>query len=94
MLQREVQDDWLFELSHGSYDRSLAVPREIFRNALLLNAVSIVMVHNHPSGDSTPSGQDMKVFEQLKTAGDTVGVKVADSMVIGQGNYFSLATMN
>ena len=79
-----------FELSHGSHDRSFAEPREIFRNALLLNAVSIVMVHNHPSGDSTPSVQDRQIFERLRSAGDIVGIKVADSIVIGQGNYCSL----
>ena len=82
-----------FEIGHGSHNRSFAEPREIFRNALLLNAVSIVMVHNHPSGDSTPSTQDKQIFERLKNAGNIVGVNVADSIVIGQGKYCSM-TMN
>lgn len=81
-----------FEISHGTQSMSFAEPREIFRNALLLNAASIVMVHNHPSGDSTPSQQDRDTFERLKATGTIVGLSMSDSIVIGHGNYLSLAS--
>lgn len=80
-----------FEISHGTYDKSIAEPRDILRNALLLNAVSVILVHNHPSGDATPSDEDNTLYKRVKSAGEIVGIKIPDSMIIGSNQYYSFA---
>ena len=65
-------------------------PAEIFREALKHNAVALVIVHNHPSGDPTPSGADVAVTAELVKAGELLGVEVLDHLVIGQGRHASL----
>ena len=80
----------LSEISHGSNNCSIVQPREVFRNALLCNASNIVLVHNHPSGDPTPSKEDMNVWERLKEAGKMIGIGILDSVIIGKGSYCSL----
>lgn len=80
----------VFELSHGTVKMSVVSPREVFQKALLANAVAIVLLHNHPSGDPTPSKQDINVTKRLMEAGDIIGVNVLDHLVIGRPGYFSL----
>ena len=80
----------VFELSHGTVRMSVVSPREVFQKALLANAVGIVLLHNHPSGDPTPSKQDINVTKRLMEAGDIIGVNVLDHLVIGRPGYFSL----
>lgn len=58
-------------------------PREVFKAAILANAAELVLVHNHPSGDATPSRQDRELTERLRKVGDLVGIKVLDSVVVG-----------
>ena len=65
-------------------------PREIFRFAISCNANSIVIAHNHPSGDPTPSQEDVKATKQLMEAGDHIGIKLLDHIIIGNGKYQSL----
>ena len=80
----------VFELSHGNVNSSIVSVREMFQKALLANAVSIILMHNHPSGDSTPSREDIQVTKRAKDAGDLLGVQVLDHIVIGRPGYSSL----
>ena len=80
----------VFEISHGTVNKSVLTPREVFQKALLANAVCIILLHNHPSGDCTPSENDIDVTKRLMKAGDIVGVNVLDHLVIGRPGYFSL----
>lgn len=79
----------VFEISHGTANASLVSPREVFQKALLANAVSIIVMHNHPSGDSTPSREDIEVTKRLVEAGKIVGIEVLDHIIIGD-KYASL----
>lgn len=79
----------VFEISHGTVNASLVTPREVFQKALLANAVSIILMHNHPSGDCTPSRQDIEITKRLSEAGRVVGVDVLDHIIVGD-SYSSL----
>ena len=79
----------VFEISHGSVNSSIVSPREVFQKALLANAVSIIVMHNHPSGDCTPSREDIEVTKRLVEAGKIVGVEVLDHIIVGD-RYSSL----
>ena len=79
----------VFEISHGTANASLVTPREVFQKALLANAVSIIVMHNHPSGDCTPSREDIEVTKRLVEAGKLVGVEVLDHIIVGD-QYSSL----
>lgn len=79
----------IFEISHGTVNASLVTPREVFQKALLANAVSIILMHNHPSGDCTPSRQDIEITTRLTEAGKVVGVEVLDHIIVGD-RYSSL----
>lgn len=79
----------VFEISHGTVNASLVNPREVFQKALLANAVSIIVMHNHPSGDPTPSREDIEVTKRLVEAGKIVGVEVLDHIIVGD-QYVSL----
>ena len=78
-------------VSIGSVDHTFMSPREVFRDALLRGASAVVVAHNHPSGDASPSRDDEAVTRRLSKAGDLVGVDVLDHMVIGHGTWTSLA---
>ena len=79
----------MFELSHGNVNSSIFGVREILQKALLANAVSIVIMHNHPTGDPTPSTEDITVTKRLAEASKIVGVQLLDHLIIGR-NYTSL----
>lgn len=79
----------VFEISHGSVNSSIVNPREVFQKALLANAVSIIVMHNHPSGDPTPSREDIEVTKRLVEAGKIVGIEVLDHIIVGD-RYSSL----
>lgn len=79
----------IVEISHGLVGETPCQPREVFQKALLLNASAIVVVHNHPSGECTPSSKDKDVFLRLKEAGEILGIHVCDSIIIGCGTYYS-----
>jgi DNA repair protein RadC len=78
----------LFKVSRGTVNLSIVHPREVFKRALLNNATSILLVHNHPSGDPKPSPEDIMVTKRLKNAGEFLGIQVVDHVIIGDG-YFS-----
>ena len=79
----------VFELSHGTVNSSVVGTREAFQKALLANAVSVIFLHNHPSGDCTPSREDIEITKRLSQAGKILGVEVLDHIVIGD-TYCSL----
>lgn len=71
---------------------SVAVhPRDVFRTAIRLNAAGIVIAHNHPSGDPTPSTDDLALTKRLREVGATVGIPVVDHVVVSQSGYRSIA---
>ncbi|MDP2659106.1 MAG: DNA repair protein RadC [Dehalococcoidia bacterium] len=74
----------------GSLNTSLVRIGEVFRDAIRNNCASIIVVHNHPSGDPTPSPEDIRLTEQLVEAGRLLDIEVLDHLVIGQLNYVSL----
>lgn len=80
----------VFELSHGNVNSSIVGVREIFQKALLANAVSIIVMHNHPSGDPKPSREDVEVTKRMVEAGKIIGVEVLDHLIIGDGSFVSL----
>ncbi len=80
-------------VSVGVLDSSFAHPRESFRAAILLNAASIIVAHNHPSGDLTPSSDDRGVFRRLHQAGEIVGIRVLDFVIVNNETGIALAEM-
>ncbi len=76
-------------ISQGTLNSSLVHPREVYQPAILANASAIIAVHNHPSGDTTPSREDLGVTSRLIKAGDILGIKLLDHVIIGDG-YVSL----
>ena len=72
------------ECTRGLLDTSLVHPREVFREAVRQSAASIVLAHNHPSGDPTPSKQDIDITQRLVKAGKILGIRVVDHIVCGQ----------
>lgn len=78
-------------VTRGTLDASLIHPREVFRLAVGEGAAGIILVHNHPSGDPTPSTEDRAVTRQLADAGRTLGIPVLDHVIVAQGGYTSLA---
>ena len=80
----------IFEVSRGSLNSSIVHPREVFKRALLQNANSIILLHNHPSGDPAPSKDDIDITNRLIEAGDLLGIRVLDHIIIGdENNYIS-----
>jgi DNA repair protein RadC len=76
-------------LSIGTLDSSIAHPRDIFREATIASAASVVVFHNHPSGDPTPSRDDLSLTERLRNAGKVMGIELADHIILGDGNWYS-----
>lgn len=78
------------KVSEGTLTNSLIHPREAFKEAIKESAASVIFVHNHPSGDPSPSKDDIVITERLKNAGDIIGISVLDHVIIGDGKYVSL----
>lgn len=87
--QHRLERDVL--ISRGILNGSLVHPREVFREAIAERAAALVLVHNHPSGDPTPSPDDREVTAQLVAAGRLLDIPVQDHIVIGRGRYLSFA---
>lgn len=79
----------LSQISIGGIDSSSFHPREIFRIAILANASGIIMVHNHPSGDSTPSDTDISATARLAEAATMMGIRLWDHIIIGLDSFYS-----
>jgi len=78
----------LFKVSQGSLNSSIVHPREVFKRALMQNSNAVILAHNHPSGDVTPSGEDISITRRLQEAGDILGIKVLDHLIIGAGGRY------
>jgi len=76
-------------VSIGSLNQSIVHPRHVFSTACLSNAAAIICVHQHPSGDPSPSSEDLSITRRLKEAGEIMGIKVLDHIIIGDGQYLS-----
>ena len=83
-------------ISQGLINQSLLHPREVFNKAILSNASGVMLFHNHPSGDITPSKQDKEITEKIAFSGELLGIKLLDHIIVGAGNfaYFSFAKEN
>jgi DNA repair protein RadC len=77
------------QISEGSLNQSIVHPREVFIPAVRESAAAIIFVHNHPSGDPAPSREDRDITRRLKEAGEIMGIRVLDHIIIGDGSYFS-----
>lgn len=84
MLIQEIQ------ISKGTVNASLATPREIFIEALRYQAVSLILVHNHPSGDPEPSREDVMLTQRVKEAGVLMDIRLQDHVIIGEHTYVSM----
>ena len=78
-------------VSEGTLTASLVHPREVFVPVIEESAAAIILVHNHPSGDPTPSAEDIAITERLREVGELMGVRVLDHVVIGDGRYVSFS---
>jgi DNA repair protein RadC len=87
--QHRIDRDIL--VSRGTLNSSLVHPREVFRDAIAERAAAIILIHNHPSGDPTPSPDDQQITEDLVAAGRLLGIQVTDHVIVGRGRYLSFA---
>jgi len=78
------------DVSVGSLDRSIVHPREVFKEAIKRGAAKVIAVHNHPSGDPSPSEEDRAITRRLAEAGELIGIELVDHVVIGDGRYQSV----
>jgi DNA repair protein RadC len=81
-------------VSRGTLNSSLIHPREVFKEAIKRSANAVILVHNHPSGDCSPSSDDLKVTEKLVSAGELLGIKVLDHVIVGDGFHWSWKERN
>ena len=80
-------------VSSGSLNASIVHPRELFQRAILSNAASIIVCHNHPSGDPTPSPEDIALTRKLVEAGQLLDIPILDHVILGYGKYSSFKEM-
>ncbi|MHB8483704.1 MAG: JAB domain-containing protein [Nitrospiria bacterium] len=76
-------------ISEGDLNSSIASPREIFRGAIVSSCAGIILAHNHPSGNATPSNEDIKLTSGIVDAGKIIGIKVLDHIIFGNDSYTS-----
>jgi DNA repair protein RadC len=76
-------------VSMGTLNASIVHPREVFKPAIIAGAGSVILIHNHPSGDPSPSQEDIEVTKRMVASGDVLGITVRDHLVIGDGVFVS-----
>jgi DNA repair protein RadC len=81
-------------VSIGSLSSTIVHPRELFKDAIKSSAAALILIHNHPSGDPTPSREDIEVTKRLVEVGGIVGIEVLDHIIIGNGQWMSLKEKN
>ncbi|MCX7694241.1 MAG: DNA repair protein RadC [Caloramator sp.] len=89
-LDTKNQPTSLSTVSIGSLNSSIVHPREVFKAAILSNAASIILFHNHPSGDPKESEEDINITKRIKEAGNILGINLLDHIIIGDGTFTSL----
>ena len=77
------------QISEGSLNQSIVHPREVFSPAVKESAAAVILVHNHPTGDPAPSPEDIAITRRLREAGDIMGIKVLDHIIVGDGEFMS-----
>jgi DNA repair protein RadC len=77
------------QISEGSLNQSIVHPREVFNVAVRESAAALILLHNHPTGDPTPSPEDLEVTRRLSEAGELMGIKVLDHIIIGEDRFYS-----
>ena len=87
-VRNHIIDSHLVTL--GVADACLVHPREVFRPAISDGAASVIVAHNHPSGDPSPSSNDLRITKQLIDAGEIIGIEVMDHVILGRGQHLSL----
>lgn len=90
MLDIKSQVIKIEEISRGSLSRSIVHPREVFKAAVKASAAGIIVGHNHPSGNPAPSPEDLHITRKLIEAGEIMGIKLLDHIIIGENKYLSL----
>lgn len=91
LLDRRHRVLHVAKISRGSLTESISHPRDIFRTAIERNSAAVIVVHNHPSGDPTPSPEDIAATRRLVQVGELVGIPVLDHVIVGDGRYVSLS---
>lgn len=81
-------------ISEGTLNSSLVHPREVFKPAIKMSANSIILIHNHPSGDVSPSKEDLQITDRLVETGNIIGISVLDHLIIGNGKFLSFKEKN
>jgi DNA repair protein RadC len=79
------------QISEGSLNQSIVHPREVFNAAVRQSAAAMILLHNHPTGDATPSPEDLEVTRRLSEAGQLMGIRVLDHIIIGENEFYSFA---
>jgi DNA repair protein RadC len=77
------------QVSEGTLNQSIVHPREVFSPAVKESAAAVILVHNHPTGDPVPSNEDIAITRRLREAGEIMGIKVLDHIIVGDGEYVS-----
>ena len=77
-------------VSIGSLNASIGHPKEVFKAAILSNAASIILYHNHPSGDPTPSSEDLSATGRIHDCGKLMGIDLLDHLILGEDSYYSM----
>ena len=78
-----------YHVTRGLVNQAMAHAREFFRYAVINNSISVIMVHNHPSGDPSPSAMDIQLTKEIQEAGKILGIPLTDHVIIGDHRYFS-----
>jgi DNA repair protein RadC len=91
---RYYKKEYIITISIGSLNSSIVHPREVFLEAVKKSSASIILLHNHPSGEVQPSREDINITQRLIEAGDIMGIKVLDHIIIGDGTYLSFKEEN
>ncbi len=81
-------------ISKGGLSSSIVHPREVFKLAIKKSSASVILVHNHPSGEPNPSNEDIKITKRLYSVGEIIGIEILDHIIIGDGKYISLKEKN
>lgn len=91
MLDQKNRANALHVVSIGSLTTTIVHPREVFKPAVISNAASMILSHNHPSGDPTPSREDIDLTKRLVSTGELLGIKVLDHIIVGEKRFFSFS---
>jgi len=89
LLNAQHRPIGLNTVSIGTLTASTAHPREVFKPAIAGNAAAVIVAHNHPSGDPSPSAEDVELTKRLRDAGELLGIRVLDHVILGEGKQYS-----